>query len=280
MPLAVHVDALEGSGSMSNHRGGNIDFVRLHRGESMTADNFEWSVIQTTAEYSTPRHRHNFDQLHYILDGRHQWAPEQWMPAGSIGYFVEGCFYGPQHGGPSRQLGLQFGGASGNGFMGYDDLARGNRELQARGQFAGGTYTWVDEDGKEHRSDGYEAIWQHVAGRPVAYSEPRYDKPIIIYPEAMRWKDARGERGVERKHAGTFGERSVSVGFWRLDAGSTHSVEALDAVVLQYVLDGSVTVENTEHRSGAALRWGPDEGGTITAAQRATVYEVRLPVVA
>jgi hypothetical protein len=279
MPSIVHPDHLEHSGAMSNHRGGNIDFLRLHRGEPGDPGNFEWSIIETTPEYATPRHRHNFDQAHFILSGRHQWGPDQWMPTGSIGYFVEGCFYGPQAGGPSRQLGLQMGGASGSGFMSYDQLARGNQDLAAKGTFGGGKFTWVDDDGKQHNSDGYEAIWEHVNGRKVSYPEPRYDKPVIIYPDAMRWRASSTEAGVSRKHAGSFGERDLSIGFWGLDAGARHDVAAPVSTVLQFVVSGSITAgdDPTVLRPESALKWGPDEGGVITAIEPAVIYEVRMP---
>jgi hypothetical protein len=277
MVAVVHPEQISHSGAMSTHRGGNIDFVRLHQGIPGTAGNFEFSLIQTGADYQTPRHRHNFDQVHHILAGRHQWAPDQWMPVGSIGYFTEGCFYGPQHGGPSTQLGLQFGGASGNGFMSYDQLGQGNRELAERGTFEHGAYTWVDESGKQHRADGYEAIWEHVNGRKITYPEPRYDKPIIIYPDAMQWRPIRAS-GVHHKHAGTFGERSLSVGFVGIDVGASFEVSAAGTTVLHYLVSGAVRVgDDGVHAPGSAFKWVSGDTGSITAVEAASLYEVRLP---
>jgi hypothetical protein len=277
MVSSAHRDQVTPSGAMSNHRGGNIDFVRLHRGEPGHPGNFEFSLIRTTPDYVTPRHRHNFDQIHYILDGKHQWGPDQWMPTGSIGYFTEGCYYGPQCGGPSTQLGLQFGGASGSGFMSYDELALGNRELARRGTFDGGAYSWVDADGNAHRTDGYQAIWEHVNGGALHYPDPRYDKPIIIFPSAMQWRST-NEHGVRRKHAGTFGERSVVVAFIGLDEGATHRVEVASTTVLHYLLSGSLHVgDDLVQTPGSALKWTAGETGSITAINDAEIYEIRLP---
>jgi hypothetical protein len=275
----VQSKQVEHSGPMSNHRGGNIDFRRLHRGERGAVTNFEWSLIQTDAAYTTPRHRHNFDQIHYILEGRHSWGPQQWMPTGSVGYFTEGCFYGPQQGGPSLQLGLQFGGATGSGFMDYDQLRQGNMELRERGEFHDGMYTWTDTDGRTHNADGYEAIWEHVQGRDVTYPEPRYASPVIIYPDAMRWRPSKLETGVSVKHAGTFGERNTSVRFVGIEAGAGYAVDAAATTVLQYVVSGAVRAgeHSDAYEDGAALHWRAGEVGWLTAACDAVVYEIRMP---
>jgi hypothetical protein len=275
----VKSERVEHSGAISNHRGGNIDFRRLHRGAGGEPTNFEWSLIQTTADYTTPRHRHNFDQIHHILEGRHSWGPNQWMPTGSVGYFTEGCFYGPQQGGPSLQLGLQFGGATGSGFMSYDQLHQGNAELQEVGEFHDGMFSWVDADGKRHNADGYEAIWEHVQGQPVVYPEARYASPIIIYPDAMSWRPSREEDGVALKHVGTFGERMTSVRFVGLDVGAGYAVDASTTTVLHFVKSGAVRLNESDevNVAGSAICWRAGETGWMSAAEASEIYEIRMP---
>jgi hypothetical protein len=269
---------VEHSGEISSHRGGNIDFRRLHRGIQGSPSSFEWSLIQTTDQYFTPRHRHNFDQIHHVLEGRHSWGPDQWMPAGSVGYFTEGCFYGPQRGGGALQLGLQFGGASGSGFMDYDQLRVGNEMLRSRGEFIDGVYVWTDESGKQHNADGYEAIWQQVNDRPISYPEPRYASPIIIFPSALAWRPSRTEPGVSLRHAGTFGERNTSVRFLGIDTDAVHQVDASLTTVLQYVKRGVLSAsDGSTIPAGAAICWRPGETDTIVARSACEVFEVRLP---
>jgi hypothetical protein len=274
----VQALAVERSGEISSHRGGNIDFRRLHRGTTGEPGNFEWSLIQTTEQYATPRHRHNFDQIHHILEGRHSWGPGQWMPAGSVGYFTEGCFYGPQQGGGALQLGLQFGGASGNGFMDYDQLRAGNAALIERGTFHDGTYSWTDEHGKPHNADGYEAIWEHVNGRTIQYPEPRYASPIIIYPDAMQWRSSPSEAGVSIRHAGTFGERNTAVRFIGMEPSASHRVDAVGTTVLHYVKRGTLrTNDGTPVAAGSALCLRPGTSDQLTALEATEIYEIRLP---
>ena len=154
----------------ANHREGEIKFQRLLQGDPDSPNNFEWSLVRTGEDYVTPRHHHNFSQIHIVLEGTHEWAPDKLIPTGAVAYFPEGTFYGPQHGHGGLLLGLQYGEASGSGFMSYDRLAEGNKRLaEGSGRFEGGVYRYVDADGKARNKDGYEAIWEEMHGRPVEY---------------------------------------------------------------------------------------------------------------
>ena len=131
--------------TVSGHRAGRIEFKRLLHGTSGRPDNFELSLVRTFADYATPRHRHNFDQIRCCLSGAMNYAPRKDLVAGSVAYFPEGTFYGPQRmAGESLVLLLQLGGASGQGFMRYEDLQAGHAALAARGTFAGGIYRGPD----------------------------------------------------------------------------------------------------------------------------------------
>ena len=68
--------------------------------------------------WTTPRHRHNFDQIRYVMKGIYPYAKGKSMSEGTVAYFPESVHYGPQ----DRPEGLemmvcQFGGASGSGFV-------------------------------------------------------------------------------------------------------------------------------------------------------------------
>ena len=113
----------------ATHRQGDIKFQRLLQGDPDAPNNFEWSIVRVGEDYMTPRHHHNFSQIHLVLEGTHEWAPDETIPTGAVGYFGEGTFYGPQQGHGGLLLGLQYGEASGSGFMSYDRLAEGNKRL-------------------------------------------------------------------------------------------------------------------------------------------------------
>jgi hypothetical protein len=125
-------------GAVSGHRAGAIDFKRLLQGESNAPDNFELSLVRTAGDYYTPRHRHNFDQVRFCLEGAMNYAPNKNLRVGSVGYFPEGTFYGPQQDAEgSIVLLLQMGGAAGFGFMSYQQLNSGYERLADLGQFDG-----------------------------------------------------------------------------------------------------------------------------------------------
>ncbi len=80
-----------------------------------------------TGGWTTPRHRHNFDQIRYIIKGTYPYAKGKSMPEGWVGYFPESVHYGPQ----DRPEGLemltcQFGGASGR----LPECRRGKRRTK------------------------------------------------------------------------------------------------------------------------------------------------------
>src|SRR4051812_9641085 len=47
------------------------------------------------ASYHSPRHRHNFEQIRYVIAGSATYGPLQAEPGDCI-YFPEGVYYGPQ----------------------------------------------------------------------------------------------------------------------------------------------------------------------------------------
>ena len=121
----VHASDVEWA-PLSGHRGGTILFKRLLEGSRGDPGNFELSLARADGDYFTPRHRHNFDQIRVALEGSFNFATKRDLAEGTVGYFPEGTFYGPQE---ARErsviLLLQFGGASGDGFMSYDELEAG-----------------------------------------------------------------------------------------------------------------------------------------------------------
>lgn len=263
----------------ATHREGDITFQRLLQGDPDAASNFEWSIVRAGEDYVTPRHHHNFSQLHYVLEGTHEWAPDRLLPTGSVTYFPEGTFYGPQQGHGGLLLGLQYGEASASGFMSYDRLAEGNKRLaeNPNGEFDGGTYRFVDADGKRRNQDGYEAIWEEINGRAVEYPDARYQTPITMFPEAYAWVPAADEAGIAHKHLATFTERRTSVGFTRYDTGAKHRVGERRSPELHFVLDGALRCGDGLFGRWTAFAFDPDDDETLEAVEATTTYVIGLP---
>jgi hypothetical protein len=261
----------------ANHRGDGIAFQRLIRGTEGCPDNFELSLVHIDERYRTPRHHHNFDQIHYVLEGEHQYLREATMPAGTVTYFPEGTHYGPQVGQGATVLGLQMGGSSGAGFMSYDQLARGNRELTERGRFENGIYRFTDESGRSRNQDGYEAIWEHVNGKPLSYPSPRYDHPLTMWPDHFAWVPSPTDDGVAHKHLATFGERRTYVAFLRIDGGVAHEVPAEPRQRLHFVLAGQGRCDQIPFDGHTAIQIDAGERVTYTADQQTEIFAIGLP---
>lgn len=260
----------------SPHRSTDIGMARLTRGNPVEPDNYEFSVLRIGPEYTTPRHHHNFDQIHYVLEGEHTWAPNELIPERHVAYFPEGAFYGPQQGRNGLVLGLQFGGASGQGFMDYDTLRAASEELAEIGTFENGLYQ-PPADESPRRQDGYEAAWERVNGRAVDYPAPRYSGPIIVDPAAFSWIPSTTEIGVNHKHLLTVTERRVSVGFTRIEPGAEHVVGPLEARRVQYVTDGDLIVDGGVYATGTAFGFEVGDGARLSTDNGSEIYWIELP---
>src|SRR5262249_38726838 len=103
------------------------------------------------------------------LEGRTNIDPKKYLEPGEIGYFPEGTPYGPQQDTEENlTLVLQFGGASGSGFMSRAQVRRAQSELTKIGTFEGGVFHRTSGEGRKNQ-DGFEALWEHVMGRKVHY---------------------------------------------------------------------------------------------------------------
>jgi hypothetical protein len=236
------------------HRPGGVSFRHLLAGPDDALDNYSLSLVDVAEHYEAPRHRHQFEQVRVMLAGRFGFGPGAAQETESVGYFCEGSYYTQLGQGASTTLLLQCGGASGTGYLGFERLQRGIRELAAKGQFHDGVFTWHDEHGTQHNQDGYEAAWEHVMGRPVRYPKARYQAPVIVEPEHFAWRPlAAGLEGVEVKRLGLFNERGLGVALWRLAPMASVSLPKASRRELMYVRAGQVTVAGRELPAGSAV---------------------------
>lgn len=237
----------------------------LFEGEEDSPDNYMLVMSQEPKEYFSPRHRHPWDQIRFCLEGRIPIAKGLYIEAGEIGYFPEGAHYGPQEGGTDRiVLLLQFGGASGQGFIGPARLKRARLDLDQDGTFARGIYT-VETPTGPRNTDAYEAVWQHEKGSRPAYAEPAYKTPVVMRPTALGWQRA-DQPGAWRKQAGIFPHRGLAVTCWKSDAGGEQVVEASNALRFLFVTSGHGLANASELRPWSVLRLGPGEAVTLTTA--------------
>src|ERR1700723_653260 len=170
-------------GEVSGHRSGGIDFKRLLQGTPGAPDNFELSIVRTTGDYYTPRHRHNFDQVRLCLEGAMNYAPGKDLKAGTVGYFPEGTFYGPQSDtSKSVVLLLQMGGSAGYGFMSYQQLTAGYEKLSGRGRFDGGVSRASPPTVAPFARTATKRFGSTSTGTPSSIRRPVMKSPLLYIP--------------------------------------------------------------------------------------------------
>lgn len=266
-------------GAVGSMRDGKLDQKFLLQGDDDSPNNYLLNVGLTgSGGWGTPRHRHNFDQIRYVLKGRYPAAPHKIMDEGSVAYFPESVHYGPQ----DRPEGLemmviQFGGASGAGFLSTPRREAANEALKAKGEFKSGVFTWVDEKGQKHNMDGAAACYEEATGRKMVLAKPRYDDVIMMDPDSYDWIET-GKPGVYSKLLGTFTERNTKMSFIKVEAGATYNTGARSQVDVLFMSKGNITVEGKTYGDKTALELTPSDAPVdIKANEDSLFFVVTLP---
>jgi hypothetical protein len=128
-----------GESLVAQRGGGDVAHKRLFEGEEGSPDHYMLVMAREPKSFFSPRHRHPWDQIRDCLEGKIPIAKGVFVEGGEIAYFPESVRYGPQEGGEDRIVVLlQFGGASGQGFIGADRVKQARLELAKEGRFEGG----------------------------------------------------------------------------------------------------------------------------------------------
>ena len=256
------------------HRGGTFHSRTLIEGVPGTAGNFKFSLSRLGTDYSGPRHKHNFDQFRYMIEGESEYGDGALGP-GMLGYYPEGVPYGPQvnrceiYGAV-----LQFGGASGSGYLLPREVKAGMEELKAVGEFKDGVFHRRDGVPGKRNMDAYQAIWEHVHGREMVYPKGRYSTPIFMDSANYDWAPVRGAKGVSEKLFGVWTERRIEAGLIRLDAGAQHEVHGRGVFL---VLSGAGACEGQPLRKFTTVYLDQDEHTVLQASQSTELLHYGLP---
>ena len=207
------------------HRGGTFHSRTTAEGMPGTPGNFKFSLSKLGTDYSGPRHRHNFDQYRYMIEGESDYGQDGPLTAGMLGYYPEGVPYGPQVNKTEIYCAvLQFGGASGGGYLLPREVKAGMEELKAFGTFKDGIFHRNDGVPGRRNCDAYQAIWEHVHGREMVYPKGRYDAPIFADSRNFDWAPVADSPGVFEKLFGVWTERRTEAGLLRMEAGARHEI--------------------------------------------------------
>lgn len=276
--MRVSETSLAEPGVVGSMREGILAIKVLLTGQDDSPNNYVVMTNRTgSGGWATPRHRHNFDQIRFILKGSYPYAPGKSMPEGWVGYFPESVYYGPQDRPEGLEmLTLQFGGASGNGFLSVARREAANEALKSKGQFKNGIFTYYDETGKKHNVDGSQACFEEATGQTLTFAKPRYDSLVMMDPASYDWIPEAAS-GISSKWLGTFTERQARVGFTRLEAGVSLTAGQQSSMELMFLKSGKVSVEGREYGPHSAFEFGPGEALSIEALEPSEFFRLVLP---
>jgi hypothetical protein len=257
------------------HRGGTFHSRTTAEGRPGTPDNFKFSISELGTDYSGPRHRHNFDQYRFMLEGDSDYGQDGPLKAGMLGYYPEGVPYGPQvNKTPIVCAVLQFGGASGSGYLLPREVKAGMEKLKPFGQFRDGIFHRREDVAGKRNMDAYQAIWEHVHGREMVYPKGRYDAPVFADSANFQWAPIKGAPGASEKLFGVFTERRTQARLVKLAAGAGYEVEGRGVYL---VLSGSGQAEDKPLRKFTTVFLDTDERARLQATETIELLHYGLP---
>ncbi|OOP63079.1 hypothetical protein BMF89_07685 [Arthrobacter sp. SRS-W-1-2016] len=268
--MRVSKAADTGSERVGSMREGVLDQKHLLVGEDGSPNNYDLNMgVTGSGGWGTPRHRHNFDQIRYVIQGRLPYTEKDVLEEGWVGYFPESVHYGPQARAEGlRTMVLQSGGASGAGYLSVAQREATNAELAKTGEFKKGFYHYTDENGEAQTVDGSQAIFERATGGKLEFATPRYTDVIAMNPEAFEWLPE-GDPGVSEKWLGSFTERNLRIGFLRLDAGAVYQAGQHPSIEILFQTKGKV--------SAGDEKYGPETGYEFLANEGPVPIEAIEP---
>ncbi|MFB7493261.1 hypothetical protein ACFC09_00905 [Streptomyces sp. NPDC056161] len=265
-----------------DHPTGDVSFHHMLRGEPDTPENFMYILGRQDADFWMPRHRHNFDQIRLPIQGDMTIGRGLVLRQGEIGYFPEGTAYGPQDDplgdaapGERVQLVLQFGGASGYGFMSIEQRRRARQEMARTGRFDGNYYYFADG----RKQWGLNAIWEHVHGERLRYPKPRYKSAVVVDPRRFNRLPVPDAPRVDRRFLGSYSERGMWMEMIRAAAGARWTSRQPLGRRLIVTLSGTGTCGTTPYGRLTAIQVEADETLDIAADTETELFVVGLPPV-
>ncbi|WP_163167771.1 hypothetical protein [Arthrobacter sp. Alg241-R88] len=268
--MRVSKAAETGSEAVGSMREGVLEQKHLLVGEDGSPNNYDLNMGQTGGGgWRTPRHRHTFDQIRYVIQGQLPYTENDVLEEGWVGYFPESVYYGPQERAEGlRTLVLQCGGASGGGYLSAAQREATNAELEKTGEFKKGMYHFTDANGEPQTLDGSQAIFERATGGKLEFATPRYTDVIAMNPAAYDWLP-QGDQGVWEKWLGSFTERNLRTGFLRLDAGAVYQAGQHSSIEVLFQINGQVTA--------GGEKYGPETGYEFLANEGPVPVEAIEP---
>jgi hypothetical protein len=259
-------------------RTGKVGKQFLLSGDPASPGNFKFGLFHQYGDFYSPRHRHNFCQFRVQLEGLCQYGLSGKMEPGTIGYFPEGAYYGPQgpDAGDTYTATLQFGGPSGSGLLTPEQSAAAKKELLKTGFFKEGVFHRNPDVPGKRNMDGFEAVWEQINGRTLVYPEPQYATPVMMHPDNYQWMPAT-ETGVEEKVLGIFTDCQIPCALYRVQPDAAFTAHGRGIFM---VMSGHGAVEGDTFRRFTSVYLDTGETTKFAADQVSEILLLGMPDVA
>jgi quercetin dioxygenase-like cupin family protein len=222
--------------------------------------------------FTTPRHRHGYDQIRFVVDGELRYGKTGRYGPGDCLYLPEAVYYGPQRDQNVKFVDMQFTGPAGLPYFDQDALIEARKELAKSGSFANGMYT----DATGHTKDAYHVITEHLTGQPVTFPEARYSDYVVMRSKNFPWIDSAALPGVQTKRLGAFNETGPYIQLARLQPGAALPRTSAPYQEARFITDGAVTYQGQDYPAISFAYIPPDTTVAETiAATTTTVLLVR-----
>ena len=252
-------------------REGKLDQKHLLFGEDGSPNNYDLNMGQTGGGgWRTPRHRHNFDQIRYVIEGQLPYTETDVLEEGWVGYFPESVHYGPQERAEGlRTMVLQSGGASGQGYLSVAQREATNAELNKTGEFKKGLYHYTDAERGRADPGRLAGDLRARHGPQARIRDPALHRRHRDEPGGLRLAAAGRRTGVWEKWLGSFTERNLRIGFLRLDAGAVYQAGQHPSIEILFQINGQV--------SAGGEKYGPETGYEFLANEGPVPVEAIEP---
>jgi len=262
-------------------RTGKVGKQFLLSGDPASPGNFKFGLFHQYGDFYSPRHRHNFCQFRVQLEGLCEYGLSGKMKPGTIGYFPEGAYYGPQgpDSGDTYTATLQFGGPSGSGLLTPEQTAAAKKELLQFGAFEKGVFRPSPDVPERRNMDGFEAVWEHINGRKLVYPEPQYAAPVMMSPENYQWMPVAGVSGLEEKILGVFTDCQIPCALYRLQPGAAFTARGRGIFMVMYG-HGEVQGDTFRFRRYSSVYLDTGETTRFTSDEVSEILLLGMPDVA
>jgi len=195
--------------------------------------------------YHSPRHRHTFQQVRYVVAGRMKYGHEVYGPGDCL-YIPEGAYYGPIK--PVRDADqlhfadIQFEGPSGIPYPEPEAVVDAQRRLAETGSFEEGVYTFASG----RKRDAYEAILEEITGDRISYPKPRLNSYVVMHSNGIPWREHASLGGVESKDLAYFFETGPNLKMARLSGGAALPASTPVGHRAVFLLEGNLKFDGAD----------------------------------